>query len=433
MMGQQQRQGRRRLGRTLHHIRPAAGGCVSSRAQHHVHVHLPNSTRSMTAEQIEALSSPPAKKPRASGLLPSFTLEEVAAHSSRESGAWVVLSGRVYDFTSFLDAHPGGPRSLLRLTGGDATALFNEIHTTDIMRTLVPQFLIGVLAGAGLHPLPPLPSLPPLLPAAPFDPCGAVYSPFPSERFEGTGLEAFKFQWAASDWLLRRDAVTGVVRPPSARELWHVHRAKSHISPLDEARDWLHVSPPEEYVQDMALKLVLLTKPESRRMCYVTTPESNAAEQEVLGDVIAFVEQRYPTRFRVTRNNHGDATTVDTLTPGYIHSWLLADFAAEPLRLAGLLVQEDFYLLCEDDVAQTRTPSGLPYLLPTVEGYDQTMHTEDHPSGRHHIFTAAASTFSIDAPHIHLRPMSAIHSPYVRAPCASVTARRTAQMGHGAQ
>ena len=96
------------------------------------------------------------------------------------------------------------------------------------------------------------------------DPLGGVGSPFPSERFDGTGLEvrdlpggcsdvvdqpyyhqpgrsvqvstflrcvfyhldaivccatvcsveqAFRFQWAASDWLLRRDPLTGHQQP----------------------------------------------------------------------------------------------------------------------------------------------------------------------------------------------------------------------------
>ena len=62
-----------------------------------------------------------------------------------------------------------------------------------------------------------------------------------------------------------------------------------------------------------------------------------------------------------------------------------------------MLVQEDFYLLVEDDVAQEQTPSGLPYQRPHIPGYDQQSHEEDHPTGKHHIFTSSSSCFSIDA------------------------------------
>ena len=54
-------------------------------------------------------------------------------------------------------------------------------------------------------------------------------------------------------------------------------------------------------------------------------------------------------------------------------SWIVVDeFAAEPLRLCGMLVQEDLYLLQEDDV-NTPTP---PAVLTEY-------HAEDHPSVRH--------------------------------------------------
>ena len=85
----------------------------------------------------------------------------------------------------------------------------------------------------------------------------------------------------------------------------------------------------------------------------------------------------------------------------------LSRFRSEPLRLAGMLVQEDFYLLVEDDVGQERTPSGLQYQRPHIPGYDQRSHEEDHPTGKHHIFTASSSCFSIDA----VRSLCPCHSP----------------------
>ena len=41
-------------------------------------------------------------------------------HRSAES-CWVVLYGRVYDVTNFIEAHPGGRNIILQLAGQDAT------------------------------------------------------------------------------------------------------------------------------------------------------------------------------------------------------------------------------------------------------------------------------------------------------------------------
>ena len=46
--------------------------------------------------------------------LPKFTLDEVAEHASEES-LWMVVRGKVYDLTEYLDEHPGGDIMLVRL------------------------------------------------------------------------------------------------------------------------------------------------------------------------------------------------------------------------------------------------------------------------------------------------------------------------------
>ena len=76
--------------------------------------------------------------------LPLITLAEVATHRSRAS-AWVALHGDVYDFTNFLDSHPGGSRSLLRLAGQDASEEFTELHSQSIFAAFAPRFKIGRL------------------------------------------------------------------------------------------------------------------------------------------------------------------------------------------------------------------------------------------------------------------------------------------------
>ena len=52
---------------------------------------------------------------------------EVAKHNSRSS-CWVIIFGKVYDVTDFLDSHPGGAQIILQYAGKDATAEYNPVH-----------------------------------------------------------------------------------------------------------------------------------------------------------------------------------------------------------------------------------------------------------------------------------------------------------------
>jgi cytochrome b involved in lipid metabolism len=49
-----------------------------------------------------------------------FTREEVAVHDKPDD-VWVIIDGKVYDITAFVDEHPGGPDNILQNAGGDAT------------------------------------------------------------------------------------------------------------------------------------------------------------------------------------------------------------------------------------------------------------------------------------------------------------------------
>lgn len=53
--------------------------------------------------------------------------EELARHNSRHD-CWMAIRGRVYDVSSYMQAHPGGAGQLMRGAGKDATALFDAIH-----------------------------------------------------------------------------------------------------------------------------------------------------------------------------------------------------------------------------------------------------------------------------------------------------------------
>lgn len=58
----------------------------------------------------------------------TISLKELSSHASEAAGVWVAISGGVYDVSSFMRDHPGGPASLLAAAGKDVTSLFCSIH-----------------------------------------------------------------------------------------------------------------------------------------------------------------------------------------------------------------------------------------------------------------------------------------------------------------
>ncbi|KAI0691912.1 glyoxylate dehydrogenase [Cytidiella melzeri] len=66
-----------------------------------------------------------------------LTGPQVAEHGSRES-CWIIVHGKVYDVTEFLDEHPGGARIILKYAGKDATEAYEPIHPPDAITTNLP-------------------------------------------------------------------------------------------------------------------------------------------------------------------------------------------------------------------------------------------------------------------------------------------------------
>lgn len=59
-------------------------------------------------------------------------LAEVKEHDGEAAGPWFILDGEVYDGTKFLEAHPGGPASIVAAAGQDVTEEFMAIRTYRI-------------------------------------------------------------------------------------------------------------------------------------------------------------------------------------------------------------------------------------------------------------------------------------------------------------
>ncbi|XP_059660271.1 cytochrome b5-like [Cornus florida] len=71
-----------------------------------------------------------------------FTLAEVSEHNSSKD-CWLVISGKVYDVTKFLEDHPGGDEVLLSATGKDATDDFEDVGHSTSARSMMDEYYVG--------------------------------------------------------------------------------------------------------------------------------------------------------------------------------------------------------------------------------------------------------------------------------------------------
>ncbi|KAF7147379.1 hypothetical protein RHSIM_Rhsim03G0212700 [Rhododendron simsii] len=70
------------------------------------------------------------------------SFEEVNKHNKTKD-CWLVISGKVYDVTPFMDDHPGGDEVLLSATGKDATDDFEDVGHSDSAREMMDKYYIG--------------------------------------------------------------------------------------------------------------------------------------------------------------------------------------------------------------------------------------------------------------------------------------------------
>ncbi|KAF0935930.1 hypothetical protein E2562_036674 [Oryza meyeriana var. granulata] len=71
-----------------------------------------------------------------------YSFQEVSKHNDRND-CWLIIAGKVYDVSPFMEEHPGGDEVLLACTGKDATADFNDIGHTATAKELMPTYCIG--------------------------------------------------------------------------------------------------------------------------------------------------------------------------------------------------------------------------------------------------------------------------------------------------
>jgi cytochrome b involved in lipid metabolism len=83
-----------------------------------------------------------------------LTPAEVAKHNS-ETSCWMIVSGKVYDVTSYLYQHPGGAQNILNYCGADGTVAFltkggRGSHSQNAF-AILDSFYIGGLNGAAIN------------------------------------------------------------------------------------------------------------------------------------------------------------------------------------------------------------------------------------------------------------------------------------------
>ncbi|CAM0958494.1 unnamed protein product [Alopecurus aequalis] len=77
----------------------------------------------------------------------ALTLAEVSKHSTKDD-CWLVIGGKVYDVTKFLEDHPGGDDVLLSSTGKDATDDFEDVGHSTTARAMLDEYYVGDIDSA---------------------------------------------------------------------------------------------------------------------------------------------------------------------------------------------------------------------------------------------------------------------------------------------
>ncbi|OWM82889.1 cytochrome b5 [Punica granatum] len=72
----------------------------------------------------------------------AFTLAQVSEHNTSKD-CWLVIEGKVYDVTKFLEDHPGGDEVLLSSTGKDATDDFEDVGHSSTAKAMMDEFYVG--------------------------------------------------------------------------------------------------------------------------------------------------------------------------------------------------------------------------------------------------------------------------------------------------
>ena len=78
----------------------------------------------------------------------SLTPSELTKHNSASS-CWLLISGKIYDVTAYLNSHPGGEAEILKTCGTDATVIYGNRDNTGThsssANAMLADYFIGNL------------------------------------------------------------------------------------------------------------------------------------------------------------------------------------------------------------------------------------------------------------------------------------------------
>ncbi|KAI0494281.1 hypothetical protein KFK09_024413 [Dendrobium nobile] len=73
----------------------------------------------------------------------TFSFSEISTHTSKDD-CWLIIHGKVYNVTDFLEDHPGGDDVILKAAAnGDATQSFEDVGHSSTATSMMEGFLIG--------------------------------------------------------------------------------------------------------------------------------------------------------------------------------------------------------------------------------------------------------------------------------------------------
>jgi len=98
-----------------------------------------------TSGALESAPLEPIEAPIPDSTPETYTLQLVAQNANAER-CWSVIDGVVYDFTSWIDSHPGGAKDILDVCGIDGTGAFNSEHARDRKAQMTAEeYVLGAL------------------------------------------------------------------------------------------------------------------------------------------------------------------------------------------------------------------------------------------------------------------------------------------------
>ncbi len=78
--------------------------------------------------------------------LKEYTVDEIKTHNTKES-LWLIVEGKVYDVTKYVDDHPGGDDIMLENSSGkDATEAYEDADHGKRAKKMMEDYLIGTVA-----------------------------------------------------------------------------------------------------------------------------------------------------------------------------------------------------------------------------------------------------------------------------------------------